>query len=544
MRLRTTLAFAVAAAALVQALVVLPLAGAALKERLDTSEEARVDRLMVGAEAALARQANAVSQSVAQVAAHAELQDALREGALAPTELADLLPRLAAQTHLDVLTAFDAEGTVLGSAHFPARALDRDETLWKVATTDAGIAQVEFSSAEGLTRVPCRLAGTSSGETKGKLVGGVRLGSALTAELERLTGAAVTLNFDGATLATAGNAAAPGALNRQLNLGAGLGAQFSFSSDVVRGVRQELERSVATALALGVLGAVLVGLLAAQRLARPVEALTRGAQAVARGEWSTRVEVAGAPQELRGFVDTFNHMTESLRQTRERLVATERIAAWQEAAKRIAHEIKNPLTPIRMSLETLLAASEKHPEAVAPLLAQSGRAVLDEVARLTRIVDEFSTFARLPKPSLAPVDVSLVGPKVASLVAQAWEGSGVQLLVDVEPGVVALADEDQLNQVLQNLLKNAREAMDGRTGTITLRVKQVENACEVSVLDEGPGLPDEVKKNLFTPYFSTKATGTGLGLSIAARIAHEHGGSLRAHSGDRGASFILTLPGA
>ena len=234
-------------------------------------------------------------------------------------------------------------------------------------------------------------------------------------------------------------------------------------------------------------------------------------------------------------------MTGDLKDATNKLVASERVAAWQEVARRLAHEIKNPLTPIRMSLETLLAASQRGPldDRFKGLFTESARAVLEEVDRLKRIVDEFSQFARLPHPQLAQHDLAEVMQAVMSLYA---EHDGITFDVALEKGAFVSVDRDQLTQVLVNLVKNAEEAMEGKTGAIHVRVKKGE-VVTLEVEDEGPGIPAALKDRLFEPYVTTKPQGTGLGLAIALRICQEHGGRLEAVDGAAGgALFRVSLP--
>jgi nitrogen fixation/metabolism regulation signal transduction histidine kinase len=234
-------------------------------------------------------------------------------------------------------------------------------------------------------------------------------------------------------------------------------------------------------------------------------------------------------------------MTGDLKDATDKLLTSERIAAWQEVARRLAHEIKNPLTPIRMSLETLLAASQRGPldDRFKRLFTESAHTVLEEVDRLKRIVDEFSQFARLPRPELATHELSDVVQPVMALYA---DHDGLHFDVSLERGAVVSIDKDQLTQVLVNLVKNAEEAMAGRTGAIHVRVKAGPEV-RLEVEDEGPGIPAELKGRLFEPYVTTKPQGTGLGLPIAQRIIQEHGGRLEVADGTAGgALFCVCLP--
>ena len=209
-------------------------------------------------------------------------------------------------------------------------------------------------------------------------------------------------------------------------------------------------------------------------------------------------------------------------------------------ARRLAHEIKNPLTPIQMSLETLLAAQGANDPRFAALFRESAGVVLEEVDRLRRIVDEFSRFARLPKPQLAPVELGELAQGVLALYAS--PRAGLRLHAHLEPGVHTRADRDQLTQVLVNLVKNAEEAMP-EGGDIHVHVRGSARDALLEVEDTGPGVAPEDRQRIFEPYFTTKAGGSGLGLAIAARILQEHGGRLEV-GGEPGAGarFSLVLP--
>ncbi len=284
---------------------------------------------------------------------------------------------------------------------------------------------------------------------------------------------------------------------------------------------------------------MVLGLALAGRIARPVGALARGARAIAAGELGHQVDVR-ASGEIAALVEAFNAMSRDLKSTTERAAMAERVAAWQGVARRLAHEIKNPLTPIRMSVETLLAAHRAQRPDFDEIFLESSRAVLEEVERLRRIVDEFSKFARLPKPQLAELDLAELASTVLSLYSS--PPGGIRIARELEPGLLVQADRDQLAQVLINLVTNAEQAMP-QGGCIRVRARALdEGQVALEVEDEGPGVRPEDRPGLFEPYFTTKEGGTGLGLAIALRIAQEHGGRLEElGQGEGGARFRLTL---
>uniref|UniRef100_UPI001FAF0A1E sensor histidine kinase n=4 Tax=Anaeromyxobacter TaxID=161492 RepID=UPI001FAF0A1E len=297
------------------------------------------------------------------------------------------------------------------------------------------------------------------------------------------------------------------------------------------------------ALAAGVLAAAAAGALLASRVTRPVDALRSAALRVAAGDLGARVEGVGASGEVGELVRAFNGMTADLAASRGRLAQAERIAAWREVARRLAHEIKNPLTPIAMSVETLRDAHARGRRDFGEIFDEGTRAIGEEVRRLKRIVDEFSRFARLPAPERAAISPEELVQSVLALFPTPPEG--VVVAREVEPGLPpVLADRDQILQVLLNLVGNALDAMPAG-GTLRLAARRAGPAVAFSVSDTGPGIGPEELPRVFEPYFTTKEGGTGLGLAIAQRIAEEHGGALEVASVQgAGATFTLTLPPA
>jgi two-component system, NtrC family, nitrogen regulation sensor histidine kinase NtrY len=298
----------------------------------------------------------------------------------------------------------------------------------------------------------------------------------------------------------------------------------------------------AAALAL----TVLLGLGVARRMTRDLDRLVEGAQAAARGELEHRV-VVSSRDEVEAVAAAFNLMMEDLRAAQDRAAVAERIAAWQEVARRLAHEVKNPLTPIQMAMDTLRRTWRKQHPKFEQVLESSTATVLEEADRLKRIVTEFSEFARMPKLVFGPTDV---GEVVASAVALYQGATPVATRLAAGLPVIE-ADRGQLTQVLLNLVENARDAIASRAtpegGRIVVSTRRGDagDRVEIAVEDNGPGIPAEVKDRMFTPYFTTKQGqgGTGLGLAIVHRIVSDHGG--RVVVGDApegGARFVVELP--
>jgi len=313
------------------------------------------------------------------------------------------------------------------------------------------------------------------------------------------------------------------------------------------GLDQTLFRITLTSalLALGaLLAVVLIGSLVARRTARDLDQLVEGSIAAARGDLDHRVPVRDR-DEVGAVANAFNFMMEDLKTSKEKLVIAERIAAWQEIARRLAHEIKNPLTPIQMAMDTLRKSYKKqHPE-FAEILDESTTTVLEEADRLKRIVAEFSDFARMPKPEFSRIDLNDVIRGSLAL----YKDATPHVEAKLDPKLPELdADKGQMNQVLLNLVENGRDALGTREGgrvTVTTKFGEAPDRLTLIVEDNGPGVPPELKDKVFAPYFTTKHAkgGTGLGLAIVHRIVSDHGGRITiSDAPGGGAKFTIELP--
>ncbi|HTQ04092.1 MAG TPA: ATP-binding protein [Polyangiaceae bacterium] len=285
-------------------------------------------------------------------------------------------------------------------------------------------------------------------------------------------------------------------------------------------------------------GAAVFAFLLARGLARPIVAMSRQAREVAGGE--PKPVPAGGGKELVEFANAFNQAIADLTRLRKRLAVTERIAARREIARRVAHEIKNPLAPIRAAIETLRRLRARGDAAFDDYFDEATRTVLDEVLRISNIVSEFTRFARLPPPSPGAMDLAEVARSVVALHAN--QGAPVVLAGAARAELVA--DRDQMIQVLTNLVQNALDAVKGRADPrVVVEVALAGDRVRVAVRDNGPGFTPEVAQRLFEPYLTTKPEGTGLGLAIVERIVVEHGGDIvleRAPEG--GAALVVSLP--
>jgi len=311
--------------------------------------------------------------------------------------------------------------------------------------------------------------------------------------------------------------------------------------------RDQVVRTIAlyALLALGALACVVVvGMFVARRTVRDLDVLVEGSIAAARGDLDHRVPVRDN-DEVGAVANAFNFMMEDLKTSKEKLVIAERIAAWQDIARRLAHEIKNPLTPIQMAMDTLRKSYKKqHPE-FPEILEESTATVLEEADRLRRIVAEFSDFARMPKPELGRIDLNDVTSSALAL----YKGGSPPVELKLAPDLPRLdADKGQINQVLLNLVENARDALGDRDGgkiVVSTRRGEANDRVMLIVDDNGPGVPPGAKDRVFAPYFTTKQMkgGTGLGLAIVHRIVSDHGGRITiSDAPGGGARFTIELP--
>jgi nitrogen fixation/metabolism regulation signal transduction histidine kinase len=268
-----------------------------------------------------------------------------------------------------------------------------------------------------------------------------------------------------------------------------------------------------------------------------------------RKEWQTQIELArpgGLPQILSlrgtqlpegasgGFVVVFDDVT--------RLVAAQRSAAWGEVARRLAHEIKNPLTPIQLSAERMqLKLADKLGKSDGEMLSRSTQTIINQVQAMKRMVNEFSDYARLPPPDLVELDLNALIREVMGL----YETSQAVISLDLDAALPPiLGDATQLRQIIHNLLRNAEDAQVSTADpSIHLGTRRAGDMAEFTVIDAGPGFREELMGRVFEPYVTTKAGGTGLGLAIVKKIVDEHHGQIRINNrSPAGAEVSLRLP--
>jgi two-component system, NtrC family, nitrogen regulation sensor histidine kinase NtrY len=251
--------------------------------------------------------------------------------------------------------------------------------------------------------------------------------------------------------------------------------------------------------------------------------------------------------EVTALACSFNHMTDQLRSQRERLVQSERVAAWRELARRLAHELKNPLFPLQLTVENLTRARSLPAEEFEEVFRESTSTLSTEIANLKTIIGRFSDFSKMPKPELERVDAGEVVRRVVSLFesAASQEPGKLNFKMDLsEQPMPLLVDPELLHRAFSNLVLNAMDAMPNG-GDLTLSAVARDGKIEFRVADTGAGLTPEECERLFTPYYTTKQHGTGLGLAIVQSVIADHRGSVAVESrAGAGATFIITLPRA
>jgi nitrogen fixation/metabolism regulation signal transduction histidine kinase len=301
-----------------------------------------------------------------------------------------------------------------------------------------------------------------------------------------------------------------------------------------------LRTGIAVAAA-GILVGIALSWWAAARVTRPVLRLAESAGRVAAGNWNTTVEVSST-DEIGQLARAFNGMTHELVAQRERLVQAERVAAWRELARRLAHELKNPLFPLQITVENMQRARESYPEQFDEVFREGTGTLLAELGKLKQIIARFSDFAKMPAPEMQAVNLNDLVGETMKLFQPQLAQARITPRIELDPNLRPVqADPDQMTRVLRNLILNAIDAMpDG--GAVTVRTSALPAGLRLEVSDTGQGLTPEECARLFTPYYTTKTHGTGLGLAIVQSVISDHHGSIQVESEPgKGSTFRIEL---
>jgi len=488
---------------------------------------------------------------------------------------------------LDILDFAGNDGSIISSAEWPARF--GYKLGWVTQPEDwpaRGAFLMKAETPEGPTLALVSVATVRVGDNNVFVAGGQRLGREFLASLVLPQGMRALLylnldpNFQPTNLLDANGSAndaerfapivqreqqQPGEQTASINWTSDPATAENFHALPLEGRQKELlgvllvgnsQREVAVLenriiwLALAVVGlGLLIGSLlswwGAARVTRPVRELAEGAHKVAAGNWNAHVNVHGGG-EIGQLGRAFNQMTQQLIEQRERLVQSERVAAWREVARRLAHELKNPLFPLQTTVENLQRAKEQSTDQFEEVFRESTGILLSEIENMKAITTRFSDFAKMPQPELGPVNLNEVVRSAIKLFEAQFGAVGrppITPELHLEENLPTIqADPALLHRALENLILNAMDAMPAG-GVLMLRTAHANGDVQLEISDTGTGLTPEECDRLFTPYYTTKQHGTGLGLAIVQSVVSDHGGRITVESETGvGTSFHIDLP--
>jgi signal transduction histidine kinase len=488
---------------------------------------------------------------------------------------------LAQEYELDYLELVQPDGSIVSSAQWPAHFGYKEPTI-------ANVGQSFFLKEEVLGQDPSEIGlfvvrAVPGAESALDIVAGERLDRAFLANLSTPAGSSLALyrnstaGFDASSLigpvgvvpdaaryagvidqarASGGQSSARVTVadGESLNLtaiplksagGAVIAVLLVANSRKELVEAQQHIRAIAYGVAsVGILLAILVSLWIAASVSRPVEQLARAAREVTAGDWEVQVCVASR-DEVGLLAEAFNRMTQELVGQRERLVQSERVAAWRELARRLAHELKNPLFPLQLTVENMIRAKKVSPEMFEEVFAEGVTALTDEIANLKTIIGRFSDFSKMPKPQVSDLDFRDVLARVIRLYQPTLEQREhpieIVAKLPADPLPVSV-DAELMHRAISNLVLNAMDAMP-EGGTLTVAAERSGKNVRTTIADTGHGMTTEECERLFTPYYTTKEQGTGLGLAIVQSVIADHHGAIVVESNPgRGTAFVIDLP--
>lgn len=534
-------------------------------------DEGRIADALAEFEAAIEREGKDAGEALEIVARLLQGDPRSRTSAAAGREAqfpADAAAPLMADAGLDCLSILDADGTVLASGHAPASVGGVERRKLDLPAAPSSFVEEEITPGIGrvLTLQSRRVAARAGREIH--LVGGRFLDAEF---LRRLspggTVRALLLDGGGTILAASDPANPPPVPSGWKDPQAGRGridirgvphsyrmiplrdhdgrAVGSLVAAVSLARAAQLSSSLGTiallVVATGSVGSLLLGFALARGVTGPLRRLEDMSRRIAAERYEPIAGLEG-PGEVGALISAFNRMARGLAESRERLRQTERLAATEEVARRVAHEIKNPLSPIALTLEGLVRTRQTRPREFDAAFDAAVRTIQEEIQRIRGILEDFSRFGRLPVPRPRPSDLNGVVHQAIALYAE--NSAQARVVADLDEALPPVSiDPDRMSEVINNLVGNAVQALLGTGGTITVTTRTAAGGAEIRVSDTGPGLPEEVLRRLFEPYVSVRIGGTGLGMAIARRIVLDHGGRIEAGNQPGGGACVrIFLP--
>ena len=575
-RTRILLIFTVAVAAAVG--VVELVVSSRARQAFEDMEAKRAEALVTQFNREFARRGLEVMRTVENIAA----SEAARNIAISPepSSYVDQAAAFASTHGLDLLELVTGDGTIVSSAEWPARFGYKEDWLTSEPDWQARGAFLKREELpEGVALALMAVGTASAGDRKLYVAGGRLLDREFLSTLVMPAGMRVLLyrnlapQFSASELIGASGPAPGGARlqsliqqvarqRRDVTATVGRGAEAeTFHALPLTGYESgllgvlligssrrdlvELEasmlRTAITVAAAGILMGIALSWWATARITRPVRRLAESAGRVAAGDWGATVEVSST-DEMGQLAGAFNRMTHELVEQRDRLVQAERVAAWRELARRLAHELKNPLFPLQITVENMQRARESYPEQFDEVFREGTATLLGELSKLKQIIARFSDFAKMPAPEMEPVNLNEISTETMKLFEGQLAKARVRASTELDAALRPVeADREQVTRVLRNLILNAIDAMP-EGGTLTVRTVALESGARLEVSDTGQGLTPEECERLFTPYYTTKTHGTGLGLAIVQSVVSDHKGRIAVESEKgKGTTFRIDL---
>lgn len=284
----------------------------------------------------------------------------------------------------------------------------------------------------------------------------------------------------------------------------------------------------------------IVSFIVARSMTRPLSVIADHMRRLKIGQKADRLEYNNH-DELGELVMRYNEMVDQLEISSEKLARSEREGAWRTMARQIAHEINNPLTPMKLTIQQLQRLQQAGDERFEAYFKKSTTMLIEQIDNLSKIAQSFSQFAKMPEVITTEVDIARKLSTVIALFRNNQSQTPIRY-IGAESGVMAKADEEQISQVFNNIIKNALQAIENKEdGDIIVILKQENNNVEISISDNGYGIPEQIQEKIFLPNFTTKNTGMGLGLAISKNIVEGSGGTIRFTTSNKGTTFYITL---